>query len=81
MIPETENPKEAKSVFPGKPARHDYADPDQYITQRPFCWFSHGTAHLTFRWRHAERMLLHLINQSTESSDGLGVFYEAHDLF
>ena len=28
MIPDIENPKEAKSVYPGKPARHAYADPD-----------------------------------------------------
>ena len=27
MIPETENPHEAKSVYPGKPVRHAYADP------------------------------------------------------
>ena len=27
MISKTENPQEAKLVYPGKPARHAYADP------------------------------------------------------
>ena len=40
MIPETENPQEAKSVCPAK------ADLGRYITQIQQCWFSHGTAHL-----------------------------------
>ena len=35
MIPETENPQEAKSVYPGKPARHAEADPGRYFTQSP----------------------------------------------
>ena len=34
MIPETENPQEAKSVYPGTcmPAQHAKADPDRYVT-------------------------------------------------
>ena len=43
MIPETENPQEAKSVYPGKPVRHAYADPGRYFTQSPQCWFSPRT--------------------------------------
>ena len=35
MIRETENPQEAKSIYPGKPARHGQADPVRYFTQRP----------------------------------------------
>ena len=35
MIPETENTQEAKSVYPGKPARHAEADPDRNFTQSP----------------------------------------------
>ena len=34
VIPETENPQEANSVHPGKPARHAKADQGQYFTQR-----------------------------------------------
>ena len=30
MIPETENPQEAKSVYPGKPMRHAQADQGLY---------------------------------------------------
>ena len=37
MIPETENPQEAKSVYLGKPARHAKDDLGRYITQRPQC--------------------------------------------
>ena len=48
MIPETENPQEANSVLPGKPALHAYADPDRYFTQSPQCWFSRETAHIYF---------------------------------
>ena len=33
MVPDTENPQEAKSVYPGKPARHAQADMGQYFTQ------------------------------------------------
>ena len=44
MIPETENPQEAKSVYPGKAVWHAQADPGRYITRRLQCWFSHGTA-------------------------------------
>ena len=33
MIPVTENPQEAKSVCPGKPARHAYVDLGRYFTQ------------------------------------------------
>ena len=40
MIPDTENPQEAKRVYPGKPARHALADPGRYFTQCPQCWFS-----------------------------------------
>ena len=40
MIPETEHLQEAKSVCPGKPARHASADPGRYFTQSPQCWFS-----------------------------------------
>ena len=39
MIREAENPQEAKSVYPGKPARHTYADQGRYFTQIPHCWF------------------------------------------
>ena len=46
MIPEKENPHEAKSVYPGKPARHAKADPGRYFTHSPQCWFSRGTAHM-----------------------------------
>ena len=35
MIPETENPQEAKNVYPGNPARHAYADQGRYFTQTP----------------------------------------------
>ena len=31
-IPETENPQEAKRVYPGKPARIAQADPVRYFT-------------------------------------------------
>ena len=42
MIPETENPQEAKSIYPSKPARHAYAEPERYINvgflaRRPIC--------------------------------------------
>ena len=47
MFPDTENPQEAKRVYPGKPARHAYADPGRYFTQSPHCWFSRGTAKLS----------------------------------
>ena len=33
MIPETENPQEAKSVYPGKRAWHASAVPGRYFTQ------------------------------------------------
>ena len=46
MIPETENPQETKIVYPGKPARHAYADLGRYFTQSPQCWFSRGTTHM-----------------------------------
>ena len=46
MIPETENPQEAKNVYPGNPARHAQADPGRYFTQRPQCWVSRGTIHV-----------------------------------
>ena len=46
MIPETENPQEAKSVYPDKPARHAYADPGRFFTQSPLCLFSRGTAQM-----------------------------------
>ena len=45
MIPETENLQNAKSVYPGKPARRAKADPSRYFTQSPQCWFYYGTAH------------------------------------
>ena len=48
MIPETENPQEAKSFFSGKPARHAYAHPGRYFTQSPQCCFSLGAAHMYF---------------------------------
>ena len=48
MIPENENPQEAKNVYPGKPARHAYADLDRYITHRSQCWFSRETAYFKF---------------------------------
>ena len=44
MIPETENPQEARRVCPGKPVRHAWADPSRYFTQSPQCLFSRGTA-------------------------------------
>ena len=44
MIPETENPQEAKGVYPGKPARLSQADPGRYFTQSPQCWFSREIA-------------------------------------
>ena len=53
MIPETENPQEAKSVYPGK---HAQADLGRYFTQR---WFSRGTAHLekcTFQFNNRKQM-------------------------
>ena len=31
MIPETEKPQEAKSVYPGKPARHAQANLGRYV--------------------------------------------------
>ena len=37
VIPETENPQEAKSVYPGTPVWHAYADPGRYFTQSPQC--------------------------------------------
>ena len=40
MIPETENPLQAKSVYPGNPARHAWADPGRYFTQSPLSVFS-----------------------------------------
>ena len=46
MILETENPQEAKGVYPGKLARHALADPRRYLTQSQQCWFSRGTAHM-----------------------------------
>ena len=46
MIPETENPQKAKTVYPGKPGRYAYADPGRYFTQSPHCLFSRGTAHI-----------------------------------
>ena len=46
MIPETDNSQEAKSVHPGKPARHAKPDPGRYFTPSPQCWFSRGTAHV-----------------------------------
>ena len=45
-VPETENPQEAQSVYPGKTTRHAYADSGRYFTQSPQCWFSRGTAHI-----------------------------------
>ena len=47
MSPETEN-QEVKIAYPGKPARHAYANPGRYFTQKSQCWFSRGTAHI---WR------------------------------
>ena len=47
MIPETENPQEAKSVYPGKPSQHAQADPGRYFTQRPQCWIYRGTAYIS----------------------------------
>ena len=38
MMPETENPQEANSVYPGKPSRHAYGDPGRYFTHSPQCW-------------------------------------------
>ena len=57
MIPETENPREAKSVYLVKPARHARTDTGRYFTltlcymrnistQSPHCWFSRGTAQM-----------------------------------
>ena len=48
MIPETENPQETKSVYPGKPAQHVKAYPGRNFTQGPLFCFSRGTAHLSF---------------------------------
>ena len=39
MIPETENPQEAKSVYPGQPESHGKADQGRYFMQSPQCWF------------------------------------------
>ena len=49
MIPDTETQQESKSVYPGKPARHAWADPCRYFTQSPLCWFSRGTAYILKR--------------------------------
>ena len=46
MIPETENPHEAKNVYPGKPVQYAYADPGRYFMQSPQCWFSLRPAHI-----------------------------------
>ena len=46
VIPETENPQEAKILYPGTPAWHALADPRQYFTQGLQCWFSRGTAQI-----------------------------------
>ena len=46
MISETETPQDAKSVFPGKSARHAQADPSRYFTQSPQCWFYYEMAQL-----------------------------------
>ena len=46
MIHETDNLQVAKSVYPGKPARHAYADPGRYFTQSPQCWFFRRSAHI-----------------------------------
>ena len=48
MIPDTENPDEVKSIYPGKPARHSKADPGQYFTQISQCLFSRGTGHINY---------------------------------
>ena len=50
MIPETENPHQAKSVCPGYPARHAKADPGGYFTQSPQSWLSRGMAHITKKY-------------------------------
>ena len=51
MIPEVENPQEAKSVCPDLPARHAFADPGRYFTQSPrrvHADFSSGTANIIY---------------------------------
>ena len=35
MILEKKNPQEAKSIYPGNPARHAKADPGRYFTLSP----------------------------------------------
>ena len=44
MIPETANPQEAKTVYPGKLEWHDWADQGRYFTQSLQCCFFRGTA-------------------------------------
>ena len=46
MISETENPQEAKNVYPGKLARHAQADLGGYFSQSPQCWFSSAMAQI-----------------------------------
>ena len=46
MIPEMENPQEAKSVYPGKPARYAKADPGRYFTQSPMFVFSRDGSYI-----------------------------------
>ena len=55
MIPETENTQKAKSVYPGKPARHAKADLGRYITQ---FWFSRGMTHMSYADVPGRRMSL-----------------------
>ena len=43
IIPETENPQEARNILPGYPARYVKVDPGRYFTQ---CRFSRGTAQI-----------------------------------
>ena len=61
MIPETENPQEAKSVHLCKPAQHAYADPGRYFTQSPQYWFYHGTTHLYYSRDHTMCIMCKLI--------------------
>ena len=57
MIPKTENPQEAESVYLGKPTLHAKAYPVPYFTRSSQCWFSCRMAHLL------------LINKQTEISE------------
>ena len=55
MIPETENPQEAKSVYPGEPARHAQADPVDTLRTVHNAGFI--TGQLTYTFPHTDSSL------------------------